>query len=365
MQRTSPPFRGDINGSFLRPQAIKEARQQFHDGKITQEQLTKIEDEEIAKLVQKEEDFGLPVVTDGEYRRSWWHFDFLQNLTGIEGYVPENALSFNDGMKTRSWNIRNIGKLDFPADHPHLQHFKYLLTCVKKAVPKMTIPSPLQLCNVGIYNKEVYPNEEDYFRDIGLTYRKAIKAFYDIGCRYLQIDDCVWTKICSETGRKGFQDAGYNTDKLLQTFADIYNSALEGKPADMTISMHGCRGNYRSHYFCEGSYDYCAPYLFGQVKLDALFLEYDSDRAGGFEPLKYIKNQFVVLGLITSKTPELEDKQFIINRLNEAAKIVPKEKLCISTQCGFASTEEGNALTEEQMWNKLRLVLDIAKEYWG
>ena len=364
MQRTTPPFRGDINGSFLRPAAIKEARQQFSEGKITKDQLRQVEDAEISKLVQKEEEFGLPTVTDGEYRRSWWHFDFLQNLTGVEGYEPQDALSFSSNTKTRKWNIRNVGKLDFPDNHPFLDHFRYLLKCVKKAVPKMTIPSPLQLLNLGIWNKEVYPNEEDYYKDIGLTYRKAIKAFYDLGCRYLQIDDCVWTKISSEKGRQNWIDAGYDPAKLAQTFADIYNSALEGKPADMCISMHACRGNYRSFWFCEGGYDFCAPYLFGQVKLDALFLEYDSDRAGSFEPLKHIKNQFVVLGLITSKTGKLEDKEFIKSRIQEAAKYVPLEQLCLSTQCGFASTEEGNSITEQDQWNKLQLVLDVSKEVW-
>ena len=368
MWRTTPPFRADINGSFLRTQAIKDARQQFHENKITAEQLKQVEDAEIAKLVAKMEEIGLQVVSDGEFRRSWWHFDFLEGLTGVEGYETEGGIQFH-GVQSRHRNVRVVGKLDFPSTHPFLEHFKYLKSVTKNAIPKFTIPSPSVLHFRGgtkSIDKNVYPNLDLFFEDLGKTYRKAIHAFYDIGCRYLQLDDTVWAYLCSEEQRRLCVERGDDPEKLAQYYADCINYALADKPKDLLVSMHVCRGNFRSTWISSGGYEYVAELLFGKVNIDTFFLEYDSERAGGFEPLRFIKpgNQFVVLGLVTSKSGELESAETIKARIEEAAKYVSKDQLCLSTQCGFASTEEGNTLTEEQQWNKLKFIIDVAKQVW-
>ena len=370
MWRTTPPFRADINGSFLRPQAIKTARQQLAEGKITQEQLRKVEDEEIAKLVAKEEEIGLQVVSDGEFRRSWWHFDFLEGLTGVEGYETETGIQFH-GVQSRHRNVRVVAKIDFPDNHPFLDHFRYLKSITKNAISKMTIPSPSVLHFRGgskLIDKSVYPNLDLFFEDLGKAYRKAIHAFYNIGCHYLQLDDTVWAYLCSEEQRRLCRERGDDPERLMVYYANTLNYALADKPKDLTVSMHICRGNYRSTWFSEGGYEYVSKILFETVKIDAFFLEYDSDRAGGFEPLKHIKshgNQFAVLGLVTSKSGKLESADDIKARIAEASKYLPKEQLCLSTQCGFASTEEGNVLTEEEMWEKLRFIIKIAKEVWA
>ena len=367
MQRTTPPFRADINGSFLRPQAIKDARQKFQAGEITAEQLKQVEDAEIKKLVEHEESIGLKTVSDGEYRRSWWHFDFFEGLTGIEGYETATGIQFQ-GVQTRHRNVRVIGKIDFPDNHPMLEHFKYLKSIVKTAVPKMTIPSPCVLHfrgGHGAINREVYPEIKDFFTDLGNTYRKAIKAFYDLGCRYLQMDDTAWACLCSEEQREMVKARGEDPLELQRIYADLLNYSIAEKPADMTISMHFCRGNYRSAFIASGGYEPVAEILFGTVNIDAFFLEYDTDRAGDFAPLRFLKpGKFAVLGLVTSKTGDLETKEAIQARIEEATKFVPKEQLCLSTQCGFASTEEGNVLTEEQQWNKLKFIIDVANDTW-
>ena len=364
MQRTSPPYRADINGSFLRPQCIKDARVEFNAGKITAAEKDAIEEREVKKLVEHEKSIGLPVVSDGEFRREWWHLDFLAGLTGVDRIETERGFQFSEGVVTKPHNCKVVGKIDFPDDHPFLNHFKYLKSVAGDYPCKFTIPSPLLLIHPFIMNREVYPNDQDFFDDLGKAYKKAVHAFYALGLRYLQVDDTVWTAVCEPSNRKPYEDFGFDMDKLLHQWANIFNQFLEGKPADMVISMHACRGNFRSKYFCSGAYDYVAPVLFGEVKLDALFLEYDDERSGSFEPLKFIKDQFVVLGLFTSKRGELEDKEKIKARIQEATKFIPLEKICISTQCGFASTEEGNELTEEQQWNKLKFILEVSKEIW-
>ncbi|OHT13891.1 5-methyltetrahydropteroyltriglutamate/homocysteine S-methyltransferase [Tritrichomonas foetus] len=364
MQRTTPPFRSEINGSFLRPQCIKDARADFEAGRITSAEKDAIEEREVAKLVAQEEAIGLPVVSDGEFRREWWHLDFLAGLTGVQKYEAERGYQFHGGVVTKPHNVKVVGKIDFPDDHPFLNHCKYLQSVTKNAVCKFTIPSPLLLCHPAIMNKEVYPNDQDFYDDLGKTYKKALNAFYAIGLRYLQVDDTVWTALCDEGCRQLYIDNGIDVQEMLKQWAAIFNHFLSDKPADLTVSMHACRGNYKSTYFCSGSYDFVAPILFGTVNLDAFFLEYDDERSGTFEPLKHIKNQFVVLGVFTSKSGKLEDKELIKARVAEAAKYVPLEQLCISTQCGFASTEDGNCLTEEEQWNKLKYIIEISKEIW-
>ncbi|AUY24428.1 cobalamin-independent methionine synthase II family protein [Mixta calida] len=367
MQRTTAPFRADVVGSFLRPAAIKRAREQFAAGEIDAAALRRVEDEEIRHVVEQQLAAGLQVVTDGEFRRAWWHFDFFDGLQGVERYEAEQGIQFN-GIQTKARGVRVTGKLGF-GDHPMLEDFRYLNSISGDAVAKMTIPSPSVLHFRGgrkMIDAEVYPDLADYFDDLAQTYRDAIKAFYDAGCRYLQLDDTVWAYLCSEDQKRQIRERGDNPDELAQTYARVLNKALEGKPADLTVGLHVCRGNFRSTWISEGGYEPVAEILFGGVNIDAFFLEYDNERSGGFEPLRYIKpgHQQVVLGLITTKEGALEDPQTVKARIAEAAQYVDINQICLSPQCGFASTEEGNNLSEAQQWEKLRLVVDIAKNVW-
>jgi 5-methyltetrahydropteroyltriglutamate--homocysteine methyltransferase len=371
MQRTKPPFSADEVGSLLRPQRIKDARAKFEKGQITAADLRKAEDMEIEKVVHRQSSTGLKVATDGEFRRSWWHFDFLKNLAGCELFHPTEGIQFA-GVQTRHDAVRVIGKLDFPADHPMLDHFKFLKRHAEIAhvTAKMTIPSPAVLHFRGgrkLISKEVYPNLDDFFVDLARTYRKAVKAFYDVGCRYLQFDDTVWAYLCSQDELRKSRERGDNPDGLKEIYARIINYAIAERPADMTITTHVCRGNFRSTWISSGGYEPVAKTMLAGTNYDGYFLEYDSDRAGGFEPLRYLPkgNKVVVLGLVTSKTGTLEKKDDIKRRLEEAAKFVALDQLALSPQCGFASTEEGNVLTEEEQWAKLRLVVEIANEVWG
>ncbi|MDU4092268.1 MAG: cobalamin-independent methionine synthase II family protein [Pantoea sp.] len=367
MQRTTAPFRADVVGSFLRPAAIKQAREQFAAGEIDAAALRRVEDEEIRHVVEQQLASGLQVVTDGEFRRAWWHFDFFDGLQGVERYEAEQGIQFN-GIQTKARGVRVTGKLGF-GDHPMLEDFRFLNSISGDAVAKMTIPSPSVLHFRGgrkMIDVEVYPDLADYFDDLALTYRDAIKAFYDAGCRYLQLDDTVWAYLCSEDQKRQIRERGDDPEELAQTYARVLNKALEGKPADLTVGLHVCRGNFRSTWISEGGYEPVAEILFGGVNIDAFFLEYDNARSGGFEPLRFIKpgHQQVVLGLITTKEGQLEDAQSVQARIEEATQYIDIDQICLSPQCGFASTEEGNNLTEQQQWDKLRLVVDIAKNVW-
>jgi 5-methyltetrahydropteroyltriglutamate--homocysteine methyltransferase len=370
MQRTKPPFRADEVGSLLRPQRIKEARAKFESGEISADELRKAEDMEIEKIVHRQASTGLRLATDGEFRRSWWHFDFLSKLTGCEMYDTA-GIQFA-GVQTRNQSVRVTGKLDFPDDHPMLSHFRFLNKQCDTAhvMAKMTIPSPAVLHFRGgrkSISKEVYPDLEVFFQDLGKTYRKAVKAFYDAGCRYLQFDDTVWAYLCSQEEHKKARERGDNLDGLQQVYARVINYAIAERPADMTITTHVCRGNFRSTWISSGGYEPVAETLLAGTNYDGYFLEYDSERAGGFEPLRYLPkgNKVVVVGVITSKSGELEKKDDIKRRLEEASKFAPLDQLALSPQCGFASTEEGNILTEEEQWAKLRLAVEVAQEVWG
>ncbi|WP_312140212.1 cobalamin-independent methionine synthase II family protein [Pantoea septica] len=367
MTAQTAPFRADTVGSFLRPAAIKNAREQYAAGQIDKTQLIRIEDEAIRDVVSKQIANGLQVVTDGEFRRAWWHFDFFGGLEGVELFEAEQGIQFN-GVQTKAHGVRVVGKLGF-RDHPMLEHFRFLQSVAGDAVPKMTIPSPSVLHFRGgrkVIDENVYPDLADYFDDLADTYKTAIKAFYDAGCRYLQLDDTVWAYLCSEDQKRQIRERGDDPEQLAQTYARVLNKALEGKPADLTVGLHVCRGNFRSTWISEGGYEPVAEILFGGVNIDAFFLEYDNERAGGFEPLRFIKpgHQKVVLGLVTTKNGELEDPAQVKARLQEAAKFVSLDQICLSPQCGFASTEEGNSLSEEQQWAKIRLVVDIAGQVW-
>jgi 5-methyltetrahydropteroyltriglutamate--homocysteine methyltransferase len=367
MPDTTAPYRADEVGSLLRTAPIKEARTKREKGQIGAEQLKAVEDEEIKKIIKKQEEVGLQLATDGEFRRSWWHFDFFQGLKGVEIYDAEQGIQFR-GIQTKPQALRVIGKLDFPADHPMLEHFKFLKTHTK-VTPKMTIPSPSVLHFRGgrkAISAQVYPEMGAFFDDLGKLYGKAIKAFYDAGCRYLQLDDTVWAYLCSKEQLDQARQRGEDADKLAGIYAKTINAALKSKPADMTMTTHVCRGNFRSTWISEGGYEPVAEQLLGGVDYDGFFLEYDTDRAGGLEPLRFLPKgkKRVVVGLVTSKSGDLEKKDDIKRRLDEAARYAPLEQLCLSPQCGFASTEEGNILTEDQQWAKLRMIVDISREVW-
>src|ERR1700744_4441870 len=371
MQRPKGPFRADEVASLLRPPKIKEARAKLEKGEISADDLRKVEDMEIEKVVHKQAAIGLKLATDGEFRRSWWHFDFLSHLTGCELFHPDEGIQFA-GVQTRHEAIRVIGKLDFPADHPMRAHFKFLKRqCdVAHATAKMRIPSPTVLHFRGgrkLISKEAYPELDEFYLDLGKTYRKAVKAFSDAGCRYLQFDDTVWAYLCSQQELQKSRERGDNPDGLQQIYARIINYALAEKPADMVVTTHVCRGNFRSTWISSGGYEPVAETMLAGTNYDGYFLEYDSDRAGGFEPLRFLPkgNKVVVVGVITSKFGELEKKDDIKRRLEEAAKFAPLEQLALSPQCGFASTEEGNVLSEEEQWAKLRLAVEVANEVWG
>lgn len=367
MQRDSAQYRAEVVGSFLRPAAIKQAREQFQKGEIDAVALRRIEDEAIRDVVTHQRACGLKVVTDGEFRRAWWHFDFFDGLEGVERYESEQGIQFN-GVQTKAHGIRVTGKIGF-GNHPMLEDFRYLKSISGDAVAKMTIPSPSVMHFRGgrkAIDANAYPDLNDYFDDLATVYRDAISAFYAAGCRYLQLDDTVWAYLCSEDQKSQIRERGDDPEQLARIYAQVLNKAIEGKPDDLTIGLHVCRGNFRSTWISEGGYEPVAEILFGTVNIDAFFLEYDNERSGGFEPLRFIKpgKQQVVLGLITTKNGELENPQTVKARIAEAAQFVSLDQICLSPQCGFASTEEGNSLTEEQQWAKLHLVVDIAKDVW-
>jgi 5-methyltetrahydropteroyltriglutamate--homocysteine methyltransferase len=368
MVRTTPPFRADHVGSLLRSEKLKQARARYQEGSLTAEGLKEVEDREIETIISRQVELGLQAVTDGEYRRSWWHFDFLWKFSGCERVVDEHGISFR-GATTTSHGIRVGGKLDFPGDHPMLAHFKFLREHTR-GVAKMTIPSPAMLyVRTGrrLIDEAVYPELDGFFDDLAKAYRKAVRAFYQAGCRYLQFDDTAWAFLCSKEQREKARERGANPEKLGEHYARVVNYAVAEKPADMIITGHVCRGNFRSSWISEGSYEPVAELLLAGVNYDGYFLEYDTDRAGGFEPLRFLPKgkKVVVLGLVTSKSGELENADFIKRRIDEAARYADLAQLCLSPQCGFASTEDGNLLGENEQWAKLRLVVEVAREVWG
>jgi 5-methyltetrahydropteroyltriglutamate--homocysteine methyltransferase len=366
MPRNKPPFRADVVGSLLRTAALKQARAQREKGEIDAAQLKQVEDREIEKIIKKQEDVGLQVATDGEFRRSWWHFDFFGMLDGVEIYELDHGIQFH-GVQTKHRSPRINGKLGF-SNHPMLEHFKFLKAHTR-VVPKMCIPSPAILhfrLEPDAVDTKFYADRSAIFDDLAKTYRQAIRAFYDAGCRYLQFDDTAWAYLCSPAELKKARERGLNAEHLAQDYARIINGALEGKPADMVVTTHVCRGNFRSTWISEGGYEPIAEIMLGELKYDGYFLEYDSERAGGFEPLRFLPkgNKIVVLGLVTSKSGALENKAAVKRRIDEATEYVALDQLCLSPQCGFASTEEGNVLAEDEQWAKLRMVVELADEVW-
>lgn len=359
-----PPFRADHVGSLLRSDAVKRARIQKASGEITADKLRDIENKEIERIVQKQKEIGLQSITDGEFRRAFWHFDFLEHLVGVEGYNAEHGIQFKQ-HQAKSHGIKVVGKLDF-TDHPMIDDYKFLHSIAGDHTAKMTIPSPSMLHFRGTIEESAYQNQDEFFHDLGRTYKKAIESFYDAGCRYLQLDDTAWAYLCSDEQKEQLKARGLNPEELQTFYARTINEAVADRPADLKITMHICRGNFRSTWISSGGYEPVAETLFDELNIDGYFLEYDSDRAGGFEPLRFVKRKDlqIVLGLITSKFGELEDPDDVKRRIDEASRFVPINQLCLSPQCGFASTEEGNLLTEQQQWDKLRHVVEIAHNIW-
>lgn len=362
-KRKIPPFRYDIVGSFLRSDSIKTARAQYRSGKITASQLADIEDIEIAKLVEKQKELGLKAVTDGELRRSWWHLDFFLEIEGTQKIRLDRQIDLQ-GIGTKPETFKIVGKIRFK-NHPMVEHFRYLKNIAGKYVPKFTIPSPALFHFVQSSNKNhVYKHNEDLLNDIIAVYKDAIKAFYDAGCRYLQFDDTSWGTLCSKRHRDYFKTKGIDPDLLANDYVRLINESIADRPSDMTVVLHICRGNLRSTWFASGGYDPIAQILFPNARIDGFFLEFDDERSGDFKPLQFIRDQIVVLGLVSTKHGGLENKEKLKARIAEAARYVSIEKLCLSPQCGFASTEEGNMLTEEEQWDKVRLVIETASEIW-
>jgi 5-methyltetrahydropteroyltriglutamate--homocysteine methyltransferase len=367
--RTKPPFRADMVGSLLRTAAVKEARARREAGQISAEELKAVEDREIVKIVARQQEIGLKLATDGEFRRSWWHFDFFGMLDGVEIYELDHGIQFQ-GVETKPRSIKVTGKIDF-SDHPMLEHFKFLKgSCGPGITPKMTIPSPSVMhfrLEPGAVSKDAYAHRDAIFDDLAAAYQKAVSAFYAAGCRYLQFDDTAWAYLCSQEELKKARDRGLDVDHLQDSYTATINKALEAKPADMIITTHVCRGNFRSTWISSGGYEPVAQNLFGRCNYDGYFLEYDTERAGGFDPLRFLPEgeKVVVLGLVTSKSGTLEKKEDVVRRIGEANRFVALDQLALSPQCGFASTEEGNILAEEEQWAKLKMIVEIADETWG
>jgi len=366
------PFRLDHVGSFLRPERLKEARAKFNAGEINAEELERVENEEIIALIEKEKELGLQSVTDGEFRRAFWHLDFLENLDGVELVEVEHfSVQFKD-KDVKPKTLRIVGKVDFSEDHPFVKHFRFLKEHAGDTPVKLTIPSPSMLHLITQVREKNYvpierykDNEALFYDDVVAAYRKALQCFYDLGCRNIQLDDTSWGEFCALDKREAYEARGFDLEQIARDYVDVLNRVIEWKPEDLVVNMHICRGNFRSTWFSSGGYEPVAKTLFAHCRVDGFFLEYDSDRAGDFTPLRYIKDQKVVLGLITSKSGDLENKDEVIARIKEASQYVPLEQLYLSPQCGFSSTEEGNILTIEAQWDKLKLIDEIVHEVWG
>ena len=366
-QRTTPPFRADHVGSLLRTAPLKEARAKRERGEIGADELKAVEDREIASIIKRQEQVGLKAVTDGEFRRAFWNYDFLGELDGVEAYLGERKIKFQ-GKNPKPMMLRVTGKLGAFHGHPMLAHFKFVKDHTR-AIPKMCIPSPSSLhfrYGRDAVPEQIYPSMEDFYRDLGKVYSKALRAFYDAGCRYLQLDEVNFAYLCDPKLREQVANRGDDPDLLPSVYAGMINAAVSGAPADMTVCMHLCRGNFQSTFVASGGYEPVAELLFNTVNVHGYFLEYDSDRAGGFEPLRFVpRGKTVVLGLVTSKSGRLEPRDELRRRIDEAAKYISLDQLCLSPQCGFASTEEGNILSENEQWAKLAMIVELAEEIWG
>ncbi|GAA4156049.1 5-methyltetrahydropteroyltriglutamate--homocysteine S-methyltransferase [Leifsonia shinshuensis] len=364
------PYRADVVGSLLRPSTVKKARLDYAAGTISATGLRQAEDEAIGPVVQRQAEAGFKVATDGELRRAWWHLDFWESLEGLDVVDAESGIAFQ-GVSTRPKTMRLTGPIAFPSDHPFLADFAALKddAIAVGLEPKITIPSPtvldFRLDNERI-DHDAYADRDAMIDDLVQAYRDALASLYASGARYIQLDDTAWGYLCSDVELEKARARGIITDGIAERYAILINRVLEGRPSDLTVTTHVCRGNFRSTWISSGGYEPVAEQLLGGTDYDGYFLEYDSDRAGGFEPLRFLPqgDKRVVLGLITSKSGELEPREAVIARIDEAARYAPLDQLALSSQCGFASTEEGNLLTEDEQWRKLESVVSIADEVW-
>jgi 5-methyltetrahydropteroyltriglutamate--homocysteine methyltransferase len=367
MERTTPPFRADHVGSLLRTAPLKEARAKREQGAISADELKAIEDREIERAIRRQEEIGLKSITDGEFRRAFWNYDFLGELDGVEAYLGERKIKFQ-GPQPKPMMLRVTDKLGTFSRHPMIEHFRFVQSHTK-ATAKMTIPSPTSLhfrYGRDAVPESIYPAMEDFYADLGQTYRQAVRAFADAGCRYLQLDEVNFAYLCDPKLRQQVKDRGEDPELLPRAYAGMINAAISDVPPDMIITMHLCRGNFQSTFVASGGYEPVAELLFNTIRVDGYFMEYDTERAGGFEPLRFVpKGKTVVLGLVTSKSGKLESKDEIKRRIELAAEFIDVEQLALSPQCGFASTEEGNILAEDEQWAKLKMIVDVAAEVWG
>jgi 5-methyltetrahydropteroyltriglutamate--homocysteine methyltransferase len=368
MSRLNPPFRADHVGSLLRPPQVIAARERRARNEIDDTELRSIEDAAIAAMIPQLEATGMQSITDGEFRRGWFHLDFLQQLEGVT--VSGTIESSSDSQQTVHMTPPKIsvtGKLRH--QHPiQVDDYRFVADHTSRT-PKVAIPSPTMVHfrggREGI-DIESYPDLDVFFEDLAQCYRDEIAALYGSGCRYIQLDDTNLAYLCDPIMRQGAVDRGDDPDELPRTYASLINSALDGRPDDLTVGIHLCRGNFRSKHFATGGYEAVAEVLFNEIDVDAYFLEYDDERSGDFAPLRFFpKDKTLVLGIVTSKTPELEDKDLLKARLHEAAQYVDLDQMCLSPQCGFSSTSHGNEVTEDDQWAKLRLVAEVAADVWG
>ena len=366
-QRTQPPFRADQVGSLLRPAELAEARAKAKRGELAAEQLRAVQEKHIREAVAKQESVGMQVVTDGEFRRDWWHIDFIHGFDGVElaaGDAYGEARFKNIEEQPPFMRVASKIRRTKPS---MLEHFKFLKSVAKKT-PKFTMPSPAMLHARGdrASMKKTYPDLDEFWADLTRAYREEIADLYKAGCRYLQIDDTTIAMMGDPKVQENFRKLGDDPKKDNAMYADAVNAAIRDVPDDMTVAIHTCRGNFKSTWLASGSYDFVAETAFSKLEVDAFFLEYDTDRAGGFEPLRFVpKGKVVVLGLVSSKLAELEKKDDLKRRIDAASKYVPLENLCLSPQCGFSSTHHGNKLNADDQWRKLGLVLEVSKSVWG
>lgn len=372
MSKLQTPFRYDFVGSFLRPEKLKEARSQFDNGSIGYDELKKVEDESITELITKVKELGYHVITDGEFRRATWHLDFMWGFDGV-GHTPtKTGLPFH-GEDAMVDDTYLVGKIGITKEHPFIEHFKFVKQFEdENTVAKQTMPSPAQfLAQFTMpFNREhtlkYYATDKELAEDIVKAYGKVINDLYEAGCRNIQLDDCTWGMMADKSGHFAYGTTQEGLIEIQKAHKDINNKVIANAPKDIVINTHVCRGNFHSTYANSGAYDPVADILFGEENVDAYYLEFDDERSGGFEPLAKVSgDKKVVLGLITTKSPELENREEVIARIHEAEKYIPLDRLYLSPQCGFASCEIGNKLTEEEQWAKLTLVKEIAKEVWG
>jgi len=369
MQRTRPPFRADHVGSLLRPKYLLEAREQWQHGRLPEEEFREMEDDAIRRIVQLQEDAGLQSITDGEYRRASWQQDFVLGLTGIGQSTEQFEIPFSGGQAFKASKFSVNARVSCPPGGVMRKHYEFLDSTTRETA-KITIPAPAMLYSPfgerTLIDPAIYPDAGQFWTELGAAYNGVMQEFVAAGCRYLQLDDVNSCLQCSAELREQTISAGGDPAAALAQFIQLNNAAIAGRPSDLAVTVHLCRGNYRSEWVASGGYEAIAERYFTEMDVDGFFLEYDSERAGDFAPLRFLpKNKVAVLGLVSSKTPELESRDDLKRRIEEAAKHVPLEQLCLSPQCGFASTHEGNRLTEAQQMRKLELVVDVADEVWG